>query len=241
MNMHAVAGPVRQDRQSGRGRAANAAVVVAALLAIALAGGCSILKPDPDNSRYFVLSSTQGSTSAPSLQRPDIHFGLGPIQLPGYLDTQNIVRAGAGGSIEYVPSAFWAESVSDAFLRALLYRTAARLGTSHAVAFPWYSTTKVDWKVPVDVLQFEATSDGRAVLVARWSVESTTGGRAVAGKQSVFEEKTADDPAAIVEALNRCVDRLADAIAVAIANAPAPPQKSGTGTDFRGDSGRRSR
>jgi uncharacterized protein len=198
-----------------------------ALAATVLAAGCSFLQPAPDHSRYFVLSSAE-ATPVQSHDRPDIHLGLGPVKLPGYLDTQNIVRTGAGGSVDYLPDAFWAESLNDAFARALLYRTSARIGTSYCVAYPWYSTTRVDYKVPVDVLRFEATSDGRAVLVARWSVEREATGTMIASTESVLEETAGSDPAIVVDALNRCIDRLADAIAAAVAQAPPASRPSQT-------------
>lgn len=209
-------------------RASATASLFAALAVLAGASGCSVLKAAPDHSRYFVLASTatpavaveQGPGAAaspadptPGRRRADVHFGLGPIKLPGYLDTQSIVKTDANGRIEYVRDAYWGEPLADGFARALLYRTGARVGTSHAVAFPWYSTTRVDWKVPVDVLRFEATGDGRAVLVARWSIERTSDGQLVAGGHSVFEETAGDDAVLIVDALNRCIDRLADDIA----------------------------
>jgi uncharacterized lipoprotein YmbA len=196
------------------------------VLAMSLACGCSFLRAAPDTSKYFALSSTADSSVAVSdTKRPDVHFGLGPISLPGYLDAQAVVRAGAGGSVEYIPHAFWAEPLSDGFARALLYRTETRIGTPHGVAFPWYSTTRVDWKIPVNVLKFEATADGRAILVARWSVERASDGAIVAGAQSSFEESAGSDPALIVDALSRCVDRLADAIAQGVTSQAgvAPP------------------
>ncbi|MFN2378049.1 MAG: membrane integrity-associated transporter subunit PqiC [Candidatus Binatia bacterium] len=207
------------------------ASLVAALMVVTGATGCSILKAAPDHSRYFVLASTatpavtvgEGSGDAaapadraPGRRRPDVHFGLGPIKLPGYLDTQSIVKTDTNGRIEYVRDAYWGEPLADGFARALLYRTGARIGTSHAVAFPWYATMRVDWKVPVDVLRFEATDDGRAVLVARWSIERTSDGRVVAGGQSVLEETGGTDAVLIVDALNRCIDRLADDIATTL-------------------------
>lgn len=193
----------------------------AMLVAIAALPGCSILgKPEPDTSRYFVLSSESATTDASAVRHSDIHFGLGPIKLPGYLDTQGLVRIGSG-TVEYVRNAFWAESLTTGFPRALLFRTGARIGTTHAVAFPWYSTTRVDWKVPVDVLRFEALGDGRAVLVARWSVERTADGVVVAGTQSSCEQTGGADPALIVEAMSRCVDQLAGKIAAAIVEADA--------------------
>ncbi len=200
----------------------HARMAVVAGLAVALAG-CALLRPAPDESRYFALPSTATSTTDPVQARPDLHFGLGPVQVPEYLDTQSIVMSGTGGAIEYVPHAFWAEPVAKGFERALRYRISARLGTSHAVAFPWYATTRVDWKVPIDVLRFEATTDGRAVLVARWSVGRTSDGRLVAGDQFSCDETAGTDAAALVDALSRCLDRLAGEVATALAATPPVP------------------
>lgn len=200
----------------------SALTVASSVLAITVASGCSILgNPAPDASRYFVLSSTDSATVAtPARTRSDVYFGLGPIKLPGYLESQNLVRTDNNGSVEYYPSAFWAENLRNGFARALLYRTGARIGTTHSVAYPWYKTTRVDWKVPVDVLRFEATTNERVILIVRWSVERTSDGVTVAGAESIFEEPTLSDPSSVVDGLNRCVDRLAEAIAAAI---PATP------------------
>lgn len=221
----------RNHSRRGRRARSDAPVtrVLAMLIAGVLAAGCSFLRPAPDNSRYFALSSTDSlPAAAPERRRPDLHLGLGPIRLPGYLDAQAIVRSGSSGSLDYIPDAFWAEPLSKGFARALLYRTEARAGTTHGVAYPWYSTTRVDVRVPVDVLRFEATSDDRVVLVARWSVERTGDGKIIAGDHSVFEESVTSDPAVIVDALSRCLDRLAEAIAVGVtgaapSSAPADP------------------
>jgi uncharacterized protein len=212
--------------EGGRSAAARrflAAVLAGAILVVSVTGCSGLLAPEPDKSHYFVLSS-EGNASVQPGKRTDIWLGLGPIKVPGYLDTQNIVRSDANGSINYVRNAFWAESLSDSFGRALLYRTGARIGTGHVTQFPWYSSTRVDWKVPVDVLRFEATSDGRVVLVARWTVQRTKDGAVIAGAESVLEEPAGADPALIVDALSRCVDRLADAIAGAVVQA-APPAR----------------
>jgi uncharacterized protein len=195
-----------------------------AVLAVFVSGCSSILAPEPDKSHYFVLSS-EGSAAVEAGTRTDVWLGLGPVKIPGYLDTQNIVRSDAAGSVTYLRNAFWAESLSDGFTRALLYRTGRRIGTAHVTPFPWYQATRVEWKVPVDVLRFEATSDGRAVLVARWTVQRAKDGVVVAGAESVLEEQAGADPALVVDALSRCVDRLADAIAAAVVRA-APAASS---------------
>lgn len=207
----------RARRAPRRLHAAAAALVAAC----ALVAGCSILRAAPDQSRYFVLSSTTAADATPSRGRADIRFGLGPVKLPGYLDAQALVRSGPDGVLEYVPHAFWAEPVREGFARALLHRTAARVGTSQALAYPWYSTAKLDWKVPVDVLRFEATTDGRAVLVARWGIEPLAGGAPSSSTETTCDEQAGSDPGLVVDALSRCVDRLADAIAAGLAARPS--------------------
>lgn len=209
-------------RRTIAARSPRATHFVVSMVTATLLAGCFSLKPAPDTSRYFVLSATEASTvTAPVRLGADIHLGLGPVTLPSYLSVQKLVRRSGANAIEYVPGAFWAETVDESFRRSLLHRTSARLGTAHAVAYPWYSTTRVDWKVPVSVLRFEATTDGRAVLVARWSVEDAGSGRSVATAESSFEEAAGGDAAEMVDALSRCVDRLAETIAAAVAKAAA--------------------
>jgi uncharacterized lipoprotein YmbA len=201
-------------------------------IATGLVCGCSVLgKPAPDASRYFVLASTDPDTAAArGRSLAGVHFGLGPVKMPGYLETQSLVRSGPGGSVHYVPTAYWAEPLAPGFSRALLHRTGTRLGSTHGVAYPWYSTTRIDWKVPVDVLRFEATADGHAVLVARWSVQRGSDSAAVAGAETVCDESAGADPAQIVSALSLCVDRLAEDITAGLAAAAEPratvPKKS---------------
>ena len=73
--------------------------------------------------------------------------------------------------------------------------------------------------VPVDVLRFEATDDGHAVLVARWSVQRGSDSAALAGGETACDESSGAEPARIVAALSTCVDRLAGDIAAGVARA----------------------
>lgn len=187
-------------------------------LCVACATGCFSLKAPPDTSRYFVLGNEGAATLAP---RSEVRFGIGPVTMPSYLEGQKLVRRSGPHAVEYVPGAFWAEDLGPSFARTLLHRTGALLGSAHGVAFPWYSTTKVDWKVPVDVLRFEAVAGGGAVLVARWSVQSVATGRTVAFAESAFEEAGGADPAQMVDALGRCVEKLAATLADAVSKAEA--------------------
>lgn len=212
-------------RWIGRPRV-RAALLFSSMAIVAV--GCSFLgKPAPDDSSYFVLSSSPLEVGAAVARtRSDIHFGIGPVKLPSYLASQSLVVTGSNGSVQYFPHSFWAEPLAESFSRALLYRTGARLGTTHAIAYPWYSTTRVDWKVPVDVLRFEATSDGRAVLVVRWSVQRTSDAQTMAATESVIEEQTGLEPEAVVDGLNRCVERLAETLATAIASSADATQRA---------------
>jgi len=58
------------------------------------------------------------------------------------------------------------------------------------------------------------------VLDAQWSIEDVATTRMVASTETRLEEAGGNDPAVVVDSLNRCVDRLAEAIASALAGAP---------------------
>ncbi len=203
----------------GHRRVRLATALAAAL--VSAAAGCSLLgKPVPDASRYFVLSLDGSSVAASAAKRSDVHFGIGPVTLPNYLDAQSLVRTNDANAVEYLRDAYWAEPLSASFPRVLLHHVSTRLGSMHGVAFPWYGTTRVDWRVPVDVLRFEATTAGKVVLVVRWKLERASDGSLVAGGESRFEEEAGPDAAAVARGLGACVDRLAATIADAMAAQP---------------------
>jgi uncharacterized lipoprotein YmbA len=66
------------------------------VLACVLSAGCSPLAPQPDRSKFFILSPLTDapvgvSTTAGSTNNPPLTLGIGPIDFPDYLRRLEVV------------------------------------------------------------------------------------------------------------------------------------------------------
>ncbi|HYB98953.1 MAG TPA: PqiC family protein [Candidatus Limnocylindrales bacterium] len=189
------------------------------LLNLSVAGCGFSLAPTPDPTAFYVLSPIDHADTPPS--QSTLRVGIGPISLPEYTAETKIARRSGEASIDYIPLAQWAEPVEEGFSRALMQNLISRIGSPYVVRYPWYATQDAMLAVPVDVVRFEPTTDGRAVLVARWRIEDALTRRLLVSHESRIEEPVGGhDTAATVAALNRAIDRLAADIARAIADVP---------------------
>jgi len=157
--------------------------LAAGAIAMSLAG-CSalartILAPQKDVSRFYLLTPTVDSeTTAPaSAQSPggDFTIGLGPIKLPPYLDRPEIVTRMAPNRLELSKEDRWGESLQNGFTSVLERDLSAQAGTERVIVFPWYNTVHIDLQVQIDVFRFETDGQGNAQLSAKWTILDSTG------------------------------------------------------------------
>jgi hypothetical protein len=174
---------------------------------------CGFLAPKPDLTRNYVLTEHLGASAADT----EIALAVGPIDMPMYLDRAEIVTRVPPNTIRMSPLDRWAEPLRDNFARVLTADLEAATGSQNVISFPWHGTPSVDYRVAIDVEQFELRSDGVAVLVARWRLRAGTSGATVRAARSAHEVPIdGDDTAQAVEALSRAVALLAADIAAAI-------------------------
>ncbi len=85
----------------------------------------------------------------------------------------------------------------------------------------------MDYQIPVEVVQFDGTMGGEAVLVARWSLlggeEQTV---LTTKKTQVTHQPTSQDYEALVEAMSQNLEDLSREIAEAIITLPPKIQSS---------------
>jgi len=175
---------------------------------------CGFLAPKPDLTRNYVLTE---QTTSPAGGGAEITLGVGPIAMPRYLDRAEIVTRVPPNTIRMSPLDRWAEPLRDNFARVLATDLEAATGSQNVILFPWYGNPSIDYRVTIDVEQFERRSDGVAVLVARWQMREGTGGAAVRSARSAHEVPIdGENTAQAVEALSRAVALLAEDIARAI-------------------------
>ena len=135
-----------------------------------MAAGCSVLSPQPDPSRFYILSPVSESNAVQTASNPRLTLGVGPVEFPDYLRRLPVVTRVEPNRIELSDDKQWAEPLDKNFTRVLSENLATMLGTQRIEKYPWPLATKIDYQVEVDVQRFETTSDGQAQLVGSWII-----------------------------------------------------------------------
>ena len=137
-------------------------------------GGCAAFAPKADPSSYYILGALPEADLVADINTAGVNAnftaGLGTIELPGYLDRQQIVTRTSNNRLSYSETDRWAAPLAESFSRVLGQNIAHLLRPAQMIQFPWQTTGVPDYQVKIEVIQFEANSDQNAWLTARWSV-----------------------------------------------------------------------
>ncbi|MGH8012109.1 MAG: PqiC family protein [Candidatus Binataceae bacterium] len=190
-------------------------LLIAGLIGLSACG--NILQPRPNHSRFYVLTPIMSPERAASATRssPSIVIGLGPISMPPYLDREEMVTRAGPNQINISNRDFWAEPLKKGFSGTLATDFSELLPGAQIVAFPWFSSTGIDYTVSVSVLRFEGETNGTALLIAKWALKNGRSGRLLYPGQSKIVEPIGpnqNQATALSRALNAMSRQIADAI-----------------------------
>ena len=191
------------------------------VLAVLIAGGCSLLNPGPQpKTRFYMLSSLAASGKAvqPLATLPQVAIGIGPIRLPEYLDRRNIIVRNSRNEFELAEDLPMGGAHGGYRLHACLAdNLSVLLGTHRITQFPWRSSMPIDYQLTIQVAQFDGMLGEQAVLRAHWQVFTGDGKKLLDFASSVIEEKTENQTIdALVTAESRAADRFSREVAAAI-------------------------
>ena len=186
--------------------------------ACAMAAGCSVLSPQPDRSKFFILSpvSDSGGMSAkPPSTNPDsqLTLGVGPVDFPDYLRRLPVVTRVGPTRVDLSDERRWAEPLDKNFTRVLSENLATLLGTQRIEKYPWALRTKVDYQIEVDVQRFETTSDGQSQLMASWIIRDGQSSNILYASQTSAGAPAGADEASASTALSNDLATLSKEIA----------------------------
>jgi uncharacterized lipoprotein YmbA len=192
--------------------------------AIALTG-CSVLKPKPDLTQFYVLRSqsttpraeVQASTALPEIR-------VGPGRVAGYLETTPIAVQDGANRIQYLDVHHWAEPLSKGLSRTLGENLARKLNVAHIILYPDPSLDASGYEVRYTVDRFEGTLAGPVTLQVSWEVVQRPSAKVIASARSLYVIPGADqakDVTAYVDRLALSVEQWSDEIAAAIRSGAA--------------------
>jgi uncharacterized lipoprotein YmbA len=128
--------------------------------------GCGSTRP----TELYLLTPLPSSEAAMSGEGQDLTIGVGPLTLVEYLDRPQIVMRERANKVKADEFHQWAEPLKDNLLRLLAMNLSTLLSTNQTILFPWKGHVPMDYRVNVDVVQFEKGPDGNITLRARWIV-----------------------------------------------------------------------
>ena len=191
-------------------------LVVPALIVVGCLGG-------GPKTQFYTLGAVEAGETLPVARRPELGLAVGPIEFPRYLDRSEIVTRDGAHRLALSNANRWAGSLRTDVLRVVADDLGQLLGTSRVVAFPNEPTFRLDYRVLLDVREFEGVPGESVTLRAHWTVVSASDGSALAVEEVHVVEPTASASFEdLVAAQRRALGTMNRAIAALLATLPAP-------------------
>lgn len=200
-------------------------VVLAALTSFL--GGCASTR----HANFYTLQPIPSAEKPPAQSAAPgfLSLGVGPVQFPDYLDRPQIVTRIGANEVKITEFERWAGDLNASFTNTLAENLSILLGADRVSTYPWQHSTKVNYQVTLDILQFDGTLGEHAVLIARWTIHGRDGRKSLfTNKSALRVPVTGAGYQDLVSAENRLVTELSREIAAQIAvlarNEPAYPE-----------------
>lgn len=155
------------------------------LIAVMLSAlaGCATTPP----SRFYILSPvTADAATQPA--GPATAIGVGPVDLPKYLNRPQIAMRSGANELFYDETQRWAETLQDNVTAVLTENLSRLVPTDRVAVFPWGRTTTIDYQVEAQISRFDADAGGDVVLSANWKLYREESREVVAQKKTVISE-----------------------------------------------------
>jgi uncharacterized lipoprotein YmbA len=182
------------------------------LLTALLFAGC--LGRSPTTEYYSLRALSADAGDAAPAPADGVALGLGPAELPRYLDRPQIARRSGESGIVYDDFRRWAGRLDAELLRVLAANLSVLLPTDRVAVYPGDAPFPLEYRVLLDVERFEAGPDDVVTLRARWVILSAGDGETLAvGRTDVGQPARSESVQDLVAAHSAAADTLSRAIA----------------------------
>lgn len=187
--------------------------LVAGLILLGALSGCISHKAS-EISYYSLMSVEHLGQEASAKVGAGLLLGVGPITIPDSLKRSQIATREADSRYRYSELHRWAGVLEKDMALVLGDNLGAMLGTEKVAFYPWMHHFKPTHRVILDVVRFDGSLDGDAVLSVRWAVTGPEGKAFLTGGKSVYRQPVeSPDYAALVRAESLLLAELSREIA----------------------------
>lgn len=192
--------------------------------------GCTLLKPQPDPTRFFLLTAPNPRTaSAPEGKLNQWRVGLKAVVLPAYLQTKLMAVRRQNNEVVFSEFNRWAESLDQGISSVMKENLGTLPSVGRVVVYPNHGADAVDYEVAIRVLACEGAveASGAASIrfVAEWELTAVGTKSAVAGRGTFTAQPATWDGknfGQLARALSEAVAGLSESVGQAL---PAKPRK----------------
>lgn len=164
-----------------------------------LVAGCAGTPP----ARHFLLEATAPASRPAPNARQTPTLIIDSVQLADYLNRLPIVRRRGDNRLGFDDGIRWAEPLELGFRRVLADNLDCLSGAATVVPSTQAATSGPAHRLTVEVSRFEIDTDDRAVLDARWSLQSGNVKSGIVRRSQLSRPAPGADTAAGVAALNQ--------------------------------------
>lgn len=169
------------------------------------------------STRFYTLSALSDSKDRIPKIVDNSAVGIGPVNLPDYLDRPQIVVRKSPHELHLAELDKWAGTLKYAIPRVIAENLSTLLASDHIFVFPWKSNLSIRYQVVIDIIRFDAQLGAHADLEAQWTIFENTGRTPVVTRKSTLRRSaTGGDYAALVQAESELLSELSGEIADAI-------------------------
>jgi uncharacterized lipoprotein YmbA len=122
--------------------------------------------------QFYSLHPTPARASAAPL---DLALAIGPAQFPRALARSQIVTRATGSRVNVDEYHVWSAPLDLEFLRVLGDNIASDLQSDRIAVYPSEPAFKLDYRITLDVLQFDGVPGDSVTLRVRWTIAPASG------------------------------------------------------------------
>lgn len=189
-------------------------MVISFCILPAALGGC-LGGGTQQRAKFYVLNSLYSSKAGMETETAKnvLSIGVGPVQLPQYVNRPQIVTRISRNEFEVAEFARWGEPLKENFSRVLAENISVLLSTDRVLVYPWNKTAPIDYQVVVNVTRFDGAVGGDVSMRARWALIEADGKKVLLRRNSSLSARAdAKTYEALVSAQSRMLADLSSEI-----------------------------
>ena len=190
------------------------AAALAAAAAFAALSGCAGTPPE----NFYTLSPVAVTAAAVPGPFANAAIVVEPAALPDLVDRPQFVLRTGNSKVAILEQQRWAEPLKVQIARTVAANLARLLGGARVSANPPAGAPIADYRVTLEVQQFESGPGDAVRMEVVWTVRGSTPASSRSGRATVRETVSGEGFEALVAAYNRALGRISDAIAAALGN-----------------------